>query len=57
MLSLLVVFAAALAAASPIKQRRSGPKNWNLFRTFEGESWYDGWDFVTFDDPTHGATK
>lgn len=56
MLSLLIVFA-ALAAASPIKQRRSGPKNWNLFRTFEGESWYDGWDFVTFDDPTHGKTK
>lgn len=53
----LVLVLAGFASASPLKSKRAGPKNWNLFRTYEGENWFDGWDFVTFNDPTRGKTK
>lgn len=51
-LTLLLV---GLAAASPIK--RDGQRTWGLFKTVQGEEWYNSFEFVTFDDPTKGKTK
>ncbi|EJT98851.1 hypothetical protein DACRYDRAFT_23984 [Dacryopinax primogenitus] len=33
----------------------SDPAGWNLVQTYAGTSFFDGWDFWTDSDPTHGT--
>ncbi|KAI0666251.1 concanavalin A-like lectin/glucanase domain-containing protein [Trametes maxima] len=44
-------------ASSPAPTSSSGASSspWKLFQSYQGETFFDGWDFFTGDDPTHGA--
>ncbi|KAI0762582.1 concanavalin A-like lectin/glucanase domain-containing protein [Fomes fomentarius] len=37
----------------------SSPLNssWRLVKSYQGDSFFDDWDFFTFDDPTHGIVE
>ncbi|OSD05800.1 glycoside hydrolase family 16 protein [Trametes coccinea BRFM310] len=35
----------------------SSSSPWKLFQSYQGETFFDGWDFWNFDDPTHGNVQ
>jgi len=43
-----------MSGVSPISTRASP---WNLVHNYEGNDFFNGWDFWTFADPTHGAVQ
>ncbi|TBU46576.1 concanavalin A-like lectin/glucanase domain-containing protein [Dichomitus squalens] len=45
---------ASSTAPSP-SSTSSAPSKWKLVQSYEGDSFFDGWDFFTGDDPTHGV--
>ncbi|KAI0358949.1 hypothetical protein OH77DRAFT_1587250 [Trametes cingulata] len=51
-------------ASSPAPSGSSGSSGsstpaspWKLFKSYQGETFFDGWDFWNFDDPTHGTVQ
>ncbi|KAI0638975.1 concanavalin A-like lectin/glucanase domain-containing protein [Trametes polyzona] len=35
----------------------SASSPWKLFKSYQGETFFDGWDFFTAGDPTHGTVQ
>ncbi|KAI0662407.1 concanavalin A-like lectin/glucanase domain-containing protein [Cubamyces menziesii] len=45
------------SASSPSPTGSASSSPWKLFKSYQGETFFDGWDFFTADDPTHGTVQ
>ncbi|KAI8983367.1 concanavalin A-like lectin/glucanase domain-containing protein [Trametes punicea] len=51
---------ASTSASSPSPTHGGGSSSsspWKLFQSYQGETFFDGWDFWNLDDPTHGTVQ